>query len=210
MLEELLCSVTLYKLLEQIDQDLANLTREARCPYCMGPLHLAKYTRKPRGGPDLPEKCCIRLSLCCGWEGCRRRVLPPSCLFCGRRVYWHLVILIIIALKEQRAEGCSARRIRRKFGISRKTLNRWFVYYQEVFPQTPWWQQLRGLVGVEVSDQRLPVSLLEHFISHSINNQHGLVKCLCFLATGQSDIASRYLMEGRVHAKDGVCQGIIQ
>ena len=39
----------------------------------------------------------MRLSFCCGREGCRRRVLPPSVLFWGRRVYWAAVVLVVTA-----------------------------------------------------------------------------------------------------------------
>jgi hypothetical protein len=53
-----------------------------------GPLHCAHYMRKPRGGPpDLREAFEVRFSLCCGHEGCRRRVLPPSVRFWDRKVY---------------------------------------------------------------------------------------------------------------------------
>ena len=72
-------------------------------PFCGGPLHYANYPRKPRGGPpDLDEVFEIRYSLCCGREGCRRRLLPPSVRFWGRRVYWAPVVLIITALRQGR------------------------------------------------------------------------------------------------------------
>jgi len=88
-------------------------------------LHRAYYLRKPRGGPeDIPDEFCRRLSLCCGWEGCRQRQLPPSCLFLGRRVYWSAVILVVTTLRQQRAVGFSANQMRKTYGISRQTLLR--------------------------------------------------------------------------------------
>ena len=68
--------------------------QKPRMPYCEGPLHDANSWRKPRGGPPNLEKLFeLRYSLCCGREGCRRRVMPPSVRFWGRRVYWAPVIL---------------------------------------------------------------------------------------------------------------------
>ncbi len=55
------------------------------CPGCEGPLHRGDYERKPRGAlvAAASEAFRVRHSLCCGW--CRRRALPPSVRFLGRR-----------------------------------------------------------------------------------------------------------------------------
>ena len=99
--------------------------------------------RKPRGGPaDLPEAVAVRLSLCCGREGCRRRVLPPSVLFWGRRVYWAAVVLVLTALREGGVEGITADYLRARFGVTRRTLTRWRRYFREHSPQTVTWRQL--------------------------------------------------------------------
>jgi hypothetical protein len=104
MLSELLQKVSLFRLLYQIDLDLANQQRQCGCPYCGGRLDRAGYERKPRGGPPgIPEQYLIRHSLCCSQADCRRRSLPPSCLFMGRRVYWGCVILVVMALRQNRA-----------------------------------------------------------------------------------------------------------
>ncbi len=102
MLPELLQSSNLFYLLHRIDIDLAKQQQFAGCPFCGGPLHYSNYERKPRGGPEtLPEDICIRLSLCCGKENCRRRTLPASTLFMDRRVYFRGVILIILTLQQK-------------------------------------------------------------------------------------------------------------
>lgn len=148
MLRKLLQRATLFFLLQQIDVDLAETVRERRCgrgegaAKCGGPLHVATFQRKPRGGPaDLPASFARRLGLCCGW--CRRRTLPPSVLFWGRKVYWGAVLLVFTALAQQRGEGHSARRIEILFGIYRSTLTRWIAYFRKVFPQSEPWQLLR-------------------------------------------------------------------
>lgn len=180
--------VTLYELLHRLDVDLAKQTRLARCPYCRGPLHRAHYDRKPRGGPDdLPDKLCIRMSLCCGKEGCRRRTLPPSTLFLGRRVYWAGVIILVVTLRQRRVDGLSAGEIQRQLGVSRKTLRRWMVWFAEVFPSTPLWRRIRGLVVASVRDDELPESLVAQFEATSADPMQALVACLGLLASRQRD-----------------------
>jgi len=183
MLTELLQRVSLFRLLRAIDVDLARDKREQRCPHCGGPLHQSNYVRKPRGGlPTIPEEYLIRESLCCGREGCRKRTLPPSCLFMGRRVYWGCVILVVMALRQKRPQGASARRLQAIFEISRSTLTRWFTYFKEEFPRSPRWQRLRGQVISRVENDRLPASLLECFLDEAQTAEGGLVCCLAFLS----------------------------
>jgi hypothetical protein len=183
MITELLERISLFRLLRAIDMDLARDRQRKRCPHCGGPLHQCNYLRKPRGGPDtIPEEFLIRESLCCGREGCRKRSLPPSCLFMGRRVYWGCVIVVVMALRQKRPEGASAGKLQRMFGISRKTLTRWFAYFKQEFPMSAKWQRLRGQVIAWVKDDRLPASLLECFIAQARTAESGLVACLCFLS----------------------------
>ncbi len=114
-------------------------------PYCAGPLHRSAYGRKPRGGPaDLPDECAVRLSFCCGREGCRRRVLPAAVRFWGRRVYWGAVVLVVTALRQGRTEGFTAQRVQTLFGATRPPLARWLRYFHACFPQTALWRQRVG------------------------------------------------------------------
>jgi len=183
MLPELLQKVSLFHLLYQIDLDLASQHRQCRCPHCGGRLDYAGYERKPRGGPtNIPEQYLMRHSLCCCQPGCRRRSLPASCLFMGRRVYWGCVILVVMALRQNRAESISIGKLTRMFAISRKTICRWIVYFRDVFPTTARWQSLRGRVGVRVANAYLPGALLEYFVEHLGCAQKGLVVCLVFLS----------------------------
>jgi hypothetical protein len=183
MLTELVQRVSLFRLLCAIDVDLAWKIREERCPHCGGPLRRANYRRKPRGGPEtIPEDYLLRESLCCGREGCRKRTLPPSCRFLGRRVYWGCVILVVLALRQQRVDGASAGKLQRMFAIPRKTLMRWFAYFRDEFPVSAKWQRLRGRVPPSVDNQRLPGSLLECFLGTAGSVQGALVDCLRFLA----------------------------
>ena len=185
MLPELLDDVSLFRVLHQIDQDLARACRQSGCPFCHSPLHNAPYTRKPRGGPaNIPDEFCVRLSLCCSREDCRRRVLPPSCLFLGRKVYWRAVIVIIVTLRRRNPHSHSINMLARKFGISRRTVVRWIHYFREVFPQSRQWQRLRGLVSAQIDNNDLPQGLVNHFLHTGTTPAGGLIACLQFLASG--------------------------
>jgi hypothetical protein len=184
MLPELIQKASLFSLLHRIDIDMARQHQQGVCLHCGGPLHQGNYMRKPRGGPDgIPEECLLRLSLCCGREGCRSRSLPPSTLFMGRRVYWGCVILVAMTLRQNRPEGVSANKLIRLLGVSRKTLIRWAIYFREIFPFSAQWQRLRGRVSSSVRDSELPGALLRLFLIQSESPERGLTACLYSLAT---------------------------
>lgn len=87
MLLELLQKACIFRLLDRTDTDLATEHRQKGCPHCGGRLQQANYARKPRGGPSaIPDEHMVRQAFCSSREHCRRRTLPPSCLFMGRRV----------------------------------------------------------------------------------------------------------------------------
>src|SRR6266852_386331 len=144
-----------------IDQDLSETTRKRACP-CGGRLHCANYTRKPRGTPvQLPEPQRVRLSFCCDRDGCRKRATPPSVRFLGRKVYLFAVVVLVSAMRQ----GPSPRRVRelsQLFGADRRTIARWQVFWQEHFPQTPFWKSARGRLSATVV--MLPRSFLEAFL----------------------------------------------
>lgn len=184
MLPELLQTANLFSLLHRIDIDIARQKKQAGCPYCGATLHYATYQRKPRGGPeDIPEDCLVRLSLCCSREECRRRTLPPSTLFMGRRVYWGSVIVVILTLRQNNPCMTSKALLMRLFEVSRKTINRWLTYFREVFPTSLQWQLIRGRVAPSVNNLELPGSLLNYCIAHSENAEAGLINCLHFLSS---------------------------
>ena len=176
--------VTFFELLHRFDCELAERTRTAGCPSCGGPLHRAGYDRKPRGGPPVPDELCRRLSLCCGQEGCRRRTLPPSCLFFGRRVYWGCVVLVVVALRQGQPESYSANKLRRLLGVTRQTLVRWMAYFRDVFPSSPCWQRVRGLVEPDIRNTELPASLLERLSDACGGAEEGVAATLRLLASG--------------------------
>jgi len=163
----------LKELLQTIDSDVAEQTREEGCP-CGGKLHRADYERKPRGG----AKWAKRDSFCCGLEGCRRRRTPPSVRLLGRRVYAGFVVVLVTAmmhgLKPERVEV-----IREQLGIDRRTLERWRQWWLRAFVQSGFWKAAKARFAPSVEEASLPMTLCERF---EIDRPDGLVLVLKFLA----------------------------
>lgn len=129
--------------LTQLDAEIARQVAANGCRWCGGPLHQANYQRKPRGGllAEAGEAFTLRHSLCCGAEGCRRRSLPPSLRFLGRRVYLEVVMLLASMVAQLAAtirEACMAT------GVPSWTLQRWRVWWREAFVQSSTWIELRA------------------------------------------------------------------
>lgn len=160
MLLDLLKKSSLFRLLHKIDLDLADQVRAQGCPWCEGRLDYARYSRKPIGGPDdLPDELRVRHSLCC--NDCRRRTLPPSVLFFGRRVYWGAVVVLVCALRQQRLGSTSYRKLQELLGVHRSTVWRWMEYFRECFPQTPQWHRLKDQLRARVDADGPPACVLE-------------------------------------------------
>jgi len=148
-----------FALLLRIDQEEASRIRAMRCP-CGGPLHLAVYERKPRGGPLHREADRSRLSFCCGQ--CRRRRTPRSVRFLGRRVYYSVMVVFASAL----AGGLNARReahLMQALRVPRLTLRRWLHWWVTEFVATPFWAAVRAALVPPIAVARLPGSLLARF-----------------------------------------------
>jgi hypothetical protein len=129
--------------LEKLDEMIAATVAEGRCRHCAGPLHQGNYQRKPRGGlmATAGEAFTRRHSLCCGRRGCRKRALPPSLRFLGRRVYLEVVVVLASVIAQVVA---TAREAVAASGVPLRTLRRWGCWWREVFPRLPTWAELRG------------------------------------------------------------------
>ncbi len=154
-------------------------------PFCGGPLHSANYQRKPRGGPpELQEAFEIRFSLCCSREGCRRRTMPPSVRFWGRRVYWAPVLLLVTAIRQGKNPDVTLELIKRFCGTWRSTVNRWRDYFKKVFPQSLRYHQLSGHLRPQAGSERLLNDLLNRFYRCAGEPQRALANCLKGLCQG--------------------------
>ncbi len=184
MLPELLKKSTIFHFLHQIDLDLALQCRLSSCDHCGGPLHQANYPRQPWGAPkNTPDEEKIRQSLCCGREGCRKRKLPPSCTYFGRKKYWSGIIVVLMALRQNRCSD-AAGKVMRMFNISYNTILRWRQWFRNEFPTSAQWIKIRGRISASVSCSRLPAGLLDYFVRIKESDEQGLISCLQFLAAG--------------------------
>ncbi|HET9622733.1 MAG TPA: hypothetical protein VFP84_15275 [Kofleriaceae bacterium] len=147
--------------LSDFDRQIAESVAAAGCRHCGGPLHQGNYARKPRGGyiATAGEAFTLRHSLCCGREGCRKRALPPSLRFLGRRVYLEGVVLLASVL----AMALETLRMAREVtGVPTRTLRRWHSWWTEAFPNSAVWTELRARFVPPPPDvSELPRSLLE-------------------------------------------------
>lgn len=181
-------AASFWSLLLQIDEDLAAQVRAEGCASCGGPLHSARYRRKPRGVARgvLDDSIGTRLSFCCARDGCRRRHTPASVRFLDRRVFLGAVVVLVTAL----SSGLSGKRVAvlcQQFDVSVRTLRRWQVWWRERFVATALWKRLRGRLVVPVAPSSLPGSLLAclHFEDESERLIH-LLRLLAPLSSSSS------------------------
>lgn len=159
MCHPLLKDTRLWSFLLLADQDLAEPVRKARCALCGEPLHRADYPRKPRGGPDLPSAYTRRISFTCSADNCRRRTTPPSVRFLARKVYLEVLVVLLTAMR-QGPTPPGWRLLHGLFGVSRRTLARWQVWWRDIFPRTRFWRGARARFLPPLSDG-FPRALLQ-------------------------------------------------
>ncbi len=169
----------LYQFLLTIDREFAEQARSGGC-HCSGRLHRSDYERKPRGGPSgLGPEYDKRFSFCCAVEGCRSRKTPPSVRFLGRRVYLGAVVLLASAMQGGITDKRAAD-LKKRLGVSRRTLWRWRSWWREDFPGSDFWKRARGRFMPPLNDGSLPASLLASFSDEDELSK--LIRALSFLA----------------------------
>jgi hypothetical protein len=163
-----------------IDRDLAEQARRCGCVYCGGTLRYARYMRKPRGEQiEIPESSRVRQGMCC--TRCRKRTLPESILFFGRRVYWGSIFVLATAAAQNKK--ISLESICRRFGVTRRTVKRWIGYFEEFFPKSTQWQRARGRVCATVGNGGLPRDLLDWIFGIHGQTMKALMTCLGLIST---------------------------
>jgi len=163
--------------LVDIDEAACALVAAAGCPWCRGPLHRSDYPRKPRGGLLAVggEAFTRRLSLCCGWRGCRRRATPPSVRFLGRRVYLGAAVILASLASQALA---SAREVRRATGVPARTVGRWRRWWQMGFAESRVFEEQRGRILPPLEVAQLPATLVERFARAGHDAAAALVRTL--------------------------------
>ena len=182
MYREYLGDASFFVALRRLDEEIAAEVRSGGCPHCGGALYTANYVRSPRGLSFTVEgELAERLSLCCGREGCRRRVTPPSVRFFGRRVYAGAAFLLASTLLTERIGGKIAGRIEHDIGVSLETLKRWRKWWREKFVQSRFWQWARGMFTPSLSEEgALASEILKRFGGEG--DTGAVRRCLRFLS----------------------------
>jgi hypothetical protein len=150
MIQTGVLSASYLSLFAAIDVIIAAAIKAARCPRCGGPLHAASYQRKPRGHIEsLDQTSTLRLSLCCGRDGCRHRVTPPSVRFWNRLVYSGPAVFALLCTPPHSADE---RHLRHDTGCSLQSLHRWRDRFMGVW-ETATGRSVAGAMTLG-SDQR--------------------------------------------------------
>jgi hypothetical protein len=159
---DLLADTRFFSLLLDVDQDLAAQAHARGCA-CGGPLYVANFARKPRGARGvLPAGFELRLSFCCGREGCRRRRTPPSVRFLGPKVYLAATIVLVTVLRQ----GPTPQRLaalREALGVEPATVARWRSWWHERFMPSPFARSLKARLAPGFDEHAVPASLLDAF-----------------------------------------------
>ena len=147
MMRHVLQCCKFFDQLLEMDREIAAAVQQEGCSHCGGRLHVANYWRKPRGVPaGLAHRWCLRLSLCCAREGCRRRRTPPSVRFFGGRVFAAALFVLagLLASASRPSPGFGWTEARRRLGIARRTWSRWLQWWRRDFPRSEVGRELRG------------------------------------------------------------------
>ena len=150
--------------LMEADAEISRRVAVAGCRFCGGALHQANYHRKVRGGLMAPagEAFSLRHSLCCGRRGCRKRTLPPSLRFLGRRVYLGAIVVLASVIWQ------TTRRMKeavKATAVPGWTLRRWRVFFLSAFVAGRAWIELRARFAPPAPDESdLPRSLFERAV----------------------------------------------
>ena len=167
----------------QIDRDLAAQSRRHGCRHCGAALHSANYLRHPRGlgpgGIDPGPEFGVCFSFCCSADGCRRRHRAPSVRFLGPKVYLSVMVLLLAAMRQGPTRR-TARELKERFGVDRRTLVRWREWWQSIVPRSEFWRRARGLLPTSLGEEDLPRLLIDRFTGSDLRER--VLATLTFLS----------------------------
>jgi len=178
--------------LTKIDAAIVERAAKEPCRDCGGPLYRGDYPRKPRGGllAIAAEAFGRRFSLCCGREGCRHRVTPPSVRFLGRRVYIGAVVILVSSVALAIATAIA---VVRKTGVPACTTRRWLRWWRGPFTTTAPFVDLCARLVPGPDRHRLPTSLLERLGNDDPARLSKLLAWLAPITTTSCPDGSRFV-----------------
>lgn len=178
MYAEILRDASFVQSLLELDRELLREAQRKGCPACGGQLDAAHFPRKPRGGPwELDDAQCLRLSVCCRQEGCRKRVTPGSVRFVGRRVYLGVVV-VLAGVLGQGPTPWRVHKLSEELGADRRTLLRWRRWWTERVGSSRTFEVGRGELMPPPARQGLPGSLLGCFVGTATERMIRLLRWL--------------------------------
>ncbi len=157
MLPQILSYWLFFSKLYQADCYAAHCMRGKVCSACLqGKLHVAHYSRKPRGLPPFIDSQWFRLrfSFCC--SHCRKRHTPPSRLFQSRRVYIAVTIQLAMYWYQN---GLDVKSLSSKLRIPYQTLYRWIGWWRTEFRHSEFWKIFQSSFA---SVQCTPADIIDH------------------------------------------------
>ena len=128
-----------FQKLYALDEEICRELKLKGCRHCGSPLDVANIPRKLRGRQEGPT---IRFGLCCRKQGCRKRVLPPSLRFLGRKVYGALTVILAADFYN---------RLMLREAIPRRTLTRWRSFWKSELSESSSfmrWARARGILPI--------------------------------------------------------------
>jgi hypothetical protein len=181
MLPQVAVPYKFWKMLVDIDEQIAAEVAARGCPRCGGRLHRGDYARKPRGGliAQVADGEARRISLCCDRDGCRKRALPPSVRFLGRKVYVGGAIVVSCVIARLSATATAARRAS---GIATRTVRRWSRWWRDDYARSRHFEEARSRLMPPIDASELPGGLWERFTAHAGDSLVGLARLLGFVA----------------------------
>lgn len=209
MLDFVLCE-EFFSSLTDVDAAIARRVAAAGCRLCGGPLHQANYDRKPRGGVPgaAGETFVLRHSLCCGRQGCRRRALPPSLRFLGRRVYLGVVVVVASVWSQLTSTVWDACDLT---GVPSWTLRRWGAWWRGTFVESPIWAVLRARFRPPPpAEADLPRSLVVRIGDElSSHGPPGLCEMCRFVAELMAELTTSSVPDGSRFVREVLAMGAV-
>jgi hypothetical protein len=192
MIDPFEMGIEFFEGLMAIDEAIVERAAEEPCRDCGGPLYRGDHPRKPRGGllARAGEVFGRRFNLCCGREGCRRRAMPPSVRFLGRRVYLGAVVVVASAVGLTMVAASAGVRAT---GVPARTTRRWLRWWRGPFTTSRAFVELSARLVPAPERRRLPVSLLERLTGERLVPVAKLLGWLAPITTTSSPDGSRWV-----------------
>jgi hypothetical protein len=129
----------------RIDLEFSAQARLKPCIHCGGTLHSARYQRKGRLiDTTLPDNWGLFHSLCCSFEGCRKRVRPFSIRYAGRSPF-SIALYLLAELIQSRGSNRSILSLCKELNISERTIRRWLSFWKKVYSKSTWWRKISSI-----------------------------------------------------------------